>query len=742
MANCCIFICLLLSTSQITFSQPLQCPTKCRCYHEHGGITVHCDAPLREFPTNFPPNVSTLFLYHTYISYFRQSQFTSLQALKSLTLAHNMQKGASSVIFESGTFNISTNIQDLVLHKTGADNFPTDLLSPLGNLKHLDISFNNIGLRNAIAVFKQIRSQSVNYLDMTATVINELGILNLDFFRALSPLNLKTLKLNQNRIISISPGFHTLIPTIEVLSLHRNNILGGRAALVDFFLLQQLKLLDVSDQEGKRTKRSPNAIMTKAREKCQYIITLPPRLEWLSIRNNRFKGLSINYCAKSPSLKYVDLSYIDGHRIDGKLFLSTPNLEYVNIQSSLLVYVNPETFLSCVHLKTLLLGGNALNNAVHSDKGILFRNITALQTLDLARNSIKYLNADTFKSLSRLELLNLSGNSLMSINVHALNVLPNLKYLNLSFNKFAHISKVLRQWLDTHGNVSVDLTYNPFVCNCTLLSFLEWFIHGKKAQLWKKETYVCDLNGNRVNMADVQVKLFIEDCKERARDKHIFVFIVNGVLLGLITCVATAASFVYRFRWRLRYFWYVEHHFWQGRGEVQNMGYQYNCYNAYGDGDSGWLDDTFQPEMENNRNYTTCIPSRDFLAGCMFDNIGRSIDSSRKVILLLSPNLFNSDFWRFEIEMAFIRMNQIDQNVIIMIKLEDFLDQCPADCEALRSLIQAKPPLEWPVDEEGRRYFWERLAADLGPPINPPQGENPRDMPNDEQEEQAPPEEP
>ena len=721
MTNYYIFICLILLKSQITFSEPLhiQCPQKCRCYHEHGEITVYCNAPLTEFPTNFPANVSRLLLVNTCISHFRQSQFSSLRALKSLIITTNAGERcslASSVIFESGTFNISSNIQYLVLYMIGVENFPKDFLSPLGNLKYLDISHNRIGLGNAIAVIKQIRSPSVNHLDLTDIVHNGLGILNLDFFRALSPLHLKTLILNHNHIIRISAGFHKFIPTIEVLSLHRNHILGERSALFDLVFLVQLKQLDMSDQEGKRRKISQNAIVMKANNTCQYILRLPPRLEWLSIRNNRFKGESIKVCATSPLLKYIDLSCVDGHRIDGKLFLSMPHLEYINIQSSLLVYINPETFFSCVHLKTLLLGSNTLNNVIHSDRGILFKNNNGLHSLDLARNSIRYLNADTFRSLSRLELLNLSGNSMTSFNVHALNVLPNLKYLNLSFNKFAHISEVLRQWLDTHSNVSVDFTFNPFVCNCTLLPFLEWFINGKKAQLWKKETYVCDLNGNRVNMVDVRVKLFVEDCKERYRGKHINVFVVNGALLGVITCIVTVATLAYRFRWKLRYFRYITCHFWQRYEEVRNAPYNYDCFIAFGHGDNEWIE-TFMEEIETNRGFAVCLHNCDFPAeGRITDNIVRAIDSSRKVILLLSPNFFNSDYCYFEMQMAFHRMSQNDQNVIIMIMLKRFPDQCLADCKTLRSLLKTNTYLEWPEDEEGRQYFWDRLAGALGPP--------------------------
>ena len=111
---------------------------------------------------------------------------------------------------------------------------------------------------------------------------------------------------------------------------------------------------------------------------------------------------------------------------------------------------------------------------------------------------------------------------------------------------------------------------------------------------------------------------------------------------------------------------------------------------------------------------------RDWLAGISIEeNIVESIQNSRKTILVLSRRFATSGWCDFETQMAKLRSFEEGQDIIVVIMLEHI----PAAelTGTLRIIVRTLNYLEWPVDEDQQRLFWEKLRRALrkGPPLLP-----------------------
>ena len=166
-------------------------------------------------------------------------------------------------------------------------------------------------------------------------------------------------------------------------------------------------------------------------------------------------------------------------------------------------------------------------------------------------------------------------------------------------------------------------------------------------------------------------------------------------------------------RWRIRYCWYMIQNSWKHwKKETDHNQYVYDVFVAYNWQDSKWVHGPLLLEMEEKRGLKLCIHQRDFIPGHVLEEvIVEKIQTSRKTLLVLTPNFVNSNWCQFEVHMARNRLFDEGIDVIALVILEPLPNGSVN--KTLCKLLEKKIYLEWPQDAEGQDLFWKKLANAL-----------------------------
>lgn len=318
-------------------------------------------------------------------------------------------------------------------------------LSFYRNLKHLDVSMNRI---SSLGVHNFELQEYLSHLNVSHNEVTSLGK---GTFKGLK--SLQVLDLSHNMLESISGGAFKDTSELEILDLSYNRV----TSFDDDTIFKTLTKLRVIALDGNQILDIPSALLGN----------LP-----------------------SPSLE--------------KLTLSDNLIEELTDQSF------PPSALS--NLKVITLGSNVVSNIEVST----FNPLHSLTTLDLSYNNLTFIPTQQLSKLSQLTDLDLSGNVFQEIKPVAFQSLFHLKILKIS--RMPYLSRIdPRAFVDNirlesvmlddnmeitvlptrifHGNHhllhvsiqgnslttldashfpvdrlrSLDVSGNPFICNCSLL---------------------------------------------------------------------------------------------------------------------------------------------------------------------------------------------------------------------------------------------------------------------------------
>ena len=624
---------------------------------------------------------------------------------------------------DADTFKDVSNLTTILMNNCQVYHLPKAVFKPLKKLERIEMSDNFFTLNASITSISYIESSNLAHLQLSG-LGNRVGYVDFSeaFLQVLSKFRIKELHIKDNCIAGVSVGLRTYLPDIEVLTISWNGIntmsIGGAW---EMFTLPKLKRLDISHHHWQTTLGVPNDILqlptvtTHAKKTCYLSIKLPDALEWLSWSHLPGHTTEFYVCFIAKNLRYIDLSHYKNYHISEPLFLECGSLEYVSLQACSISVFHPDIIRSATKLKTFLIGRNNISSVFRNDRGRIFENQNKLENLDLAKNKIRNndLNKETFKSLTNLISLNLSGNLLTNLKIKLLDQCPNLRFLKLSRNAFTFIPVELRLWLEDK-NISVDFLNNPFVCDCTTKNFVIWF-HKTHVNLLNRMTTRCFYNLKSIPIISLSLSEFVQKCQRSVEMPAVTV--VGSIFGSLILLGVCAGTVCYRYRWKLRYFWFMASEVLRRKEETRDETvYDYDAFIAYNRGDAQWVCDTLVPTLEDGSDFRLCIHDRDFIPGHVIEEtIVTSIAKSRRTILVLSRNFLASGWCYFEMQIARSQLFSFGKDVIILVILEDLPPSNVAHSRTLQTLLATKTYLQWP-GEEGRELFWQKLTAALRRP--------------------------
>ena len=453
---------------------------------------------------------------------------------------------------------------------------------------------------------------------------------------------------------------------------------------------------------------------------CQWgiLLPIPTNLETIRISKSQVvfpssQWFNKTFCFGPNNLTVLDVSYMTFDiAMYTTLFVGFDQLIELDFAYSSWsnFFHNPKLLHQVPRLEVLNMTGTNVGLYIRNDTHcLIFKKSLQLRKLYLSAAQITFIPLREFENLHQLELLDLSGNHLTEI-TFLVSSLNSLSLLNISHNSLYQLTSNVTDNLDalianSSEVVMIDLNFNTFICDCPSIRFIKW-ISATKFHLLNKTSFLCTYEGRQqMSLVAVNVNKLICHCY----GAYIATFIVIGLALIIILTSFT----VYKYRWNIRtWFLKVAN---SGHYKGDTVPYKYDGFVVYSDEDRQWVHNFMLDEIENVRNLKLCVHHRDFLPGDDIDEqIVRSVDNSRKTLLILTKNFLASEWCLYEMKVAWNKLQAEGKDVIIPILLAEL----PVDNMNLsvKNLLREKTYLQWETSMGGQAYFWKKLEIALRGP--------------------------
>lgn len=185
-----------------------------------------------------------------------------------------------------------------------------------------------------------------------------------------------------------------------------------------------------------------------------------------------------------PMVVAIDMGYNQIHRIDPHTFQCNTRLRRLDLGHNAIsgVWTN-ECMSGLENLEQLYLH----NNNITDIEDFAFTHQRRLKILYLSHNNIRTIHRDAFSGLNKLLVLCISNNHIIDIHKYTLRDMFNLLYFFADDNQLTTVNKAMFQnnddlmWIMMASNnltsiqnisklvnVTIDVTFNPLICDCSL----------------------------------------------------------------------------------------------------------------------------------------------------------------------------------------------------------------------------------------------------------------------------------
>ncbi|KAM3873508.1 toll-like receptor 18 [Diretmus argenteus] len=438
-------------------------------------------------------------------------------------------------------------------------------------------------------------------------------------------------------------------------------------------------------------------------------------MEFMDISNNRLKDSFIfnQRCDYKGSMASLHTFDVNTNELSSLKDLSSLTMEFRQLQ---VIDISNNRFGSAEESRGCVWTQNITRVIAHHNQFVseaLHCLPTTVQFLDLSNCNLDQLDMSYFEKTSHLKELLLSGNKIKFI--PSLWKSPSLQSLALDGNSFGLIS--MESFQDMPELSHLRAGNNPYHCTCELHAFIQDTMSNGKVNLtdWP-ENYRC---------------YHPEALLNTVISKYLPGHVACDIRLVIIICVATTTvvililmliCYIFDVPWYTKATYQIIRAKYRAHKEkvsgVSDV-FAYHAFISYSHSDADWVRDQFLPCLENNNNpYRLCIHERDFMPGrWIIDNIIDNIESSRKVIFVLSRHFVNSEWCNYELYFAQQRsMGKTFSDVILVVKEPIDPNSLPSKYCKLKKMLSTKTYLEWPEQDKQQAFFWEQLKSVLGKP--------------------------
>ena len=675
--------------------------------------------------------------------------FTYFQHLSLLDLSGS-NSNCSIISLNNETFSSLPYLQHLDISLCNITNIDAGTFEVLHELTYLNLSNNQglgfVSLRN---ISYGLRATKIKVFDFSK-VYKTFGVgtvlrrCDLWFFKDTS---IEELYLNSNRLVMLETNALLLAPpNLTKIWAEDNKFLYG-AYVYQFGCVEKLQKIFLNNQHTSHELRLYNdEIYIKDNQNtnggicmipnrnysnndCKIIdddekvlngnFRLPKNLSAVAFSNSNLK-FKVDYDPGFPfkmplRLEYVDLSNNVLYYL-GRQFIEGKQLKHLDLSNNFCTYIAVDFFDAAPNLETVDLSHNILGRILSNHTvGKIFKSLKVAKTLDLSDNNIASLPEKFFAHLHSLEILNLSSNQLTEFKI-AGDSFHNLRQLDLHSNQLTTFPVTLLEQLSVdQNNISIDLSHNLLEVSCENLEFLTWITENPN-YFKNINSYIFRRNGETNTITFDWLKEKLPDIKKNCVPYTALITVSS--LLILTFFIVVIGGMLYRYRWRLRYLYYMtkfRFHGYKDQPTIDpDVDFEYDAFLSCADEDMGFIMNEVLPKLEVEFGYRCCVHARNFLAGVWIaENIICAIRRSRKTVVVLTQNFLASKWCQYEFHMA--RMEEIysrkDKKVLFVLMYED-IDTSTLTLEML-DCINSETYAKYPADQTEVPYFWEGINRAL-----------------------------
>ncbi|XP_034666295.1 protein toll [Drosophila subobscura] len=315
----------------------------------------------------------------------------------------------------------------------------------------------------------------------------------------------------------------------------------------------------------------------------------------------------------------------------------------------------------------------------------------------VSNNSLTHLPASSqHAGYANVSALLLGDNQITSLGTGA--QLPvNLSYLDVRRNQISVVSEEFITFLQQENNsMTISLSGNPLICDCDALPLL-FFVRTSPQRV----DDIGDLQCSRQNKALQQMDAF-ELCPS-------YVLLISCIVGGLVIVVCLISVFYLMFQMELKIWLYNNNLcLWWVSEEELDKDKTYDAFISYSHKDEELISKLL-PKLESGPHpFRICLHDRDWLVGdCIPEQIVRTVDDSKRVIIVLSQHFIDSVWARMEFRIAYQATLQDKRKRIIIILYRELDNMNGIDSE-LRAYLKLNTYLKW-----GDPLFWSKLCYAL-----------------------------
>ena len=170
--------------------------------------------------------------------------------------------------------------------------------------------------------------------------------------------------------------------------------------------------------------------------------------------------------------------------------------------------------------------------------------------------------------------------------------------------------------------------------------------------------------------------------------------------------------------------WYIIKQILKGNPNQDNI-HEFDAYVSYSSKDIQWIlhkllpalgtKDVFKKPRTEKGRFLFCLKDLHFEIGIpIVDNVVRSIDSSRCIIIFVTKSFTRCKWSRFEAN--YIQSNSLSvkhKKVVLVLHNEIEKNRNLKVPDSIKVLMKTGTCLDWPSEEDGEDVFWMRLQQEL-----------------------------